>query len=153
MANWAYEQDCLIVLKSVSETLNREILEGGQLQRDNLRVWDMLHRMDNVIWQYYTDGVLVINREFGHLVTLDEIATVLEVQRILCNYGHLSTSGNILTPQKTRKEPHNYKGKAWKLVNQGREIWCRAMQIDLPNSDTSKRTLKEELFLMDSEHE
>ena len=141
-----YTQDCLMIVKKVSETLNREIQSAGKLQRNNTEVWNMLHAMDNDIWRAYIDGLKIINKEFGHIVKMDEIATVLEAQRILDRYGDLSTSGNILTPFKTRTNGHNYKGTAWKLVNQGREIWCRAMGIDLPNDDASKLTPKEELF-------
>lgn len=135
-----YDNDCLLVFRKVSETLNREILAHGQLQRNNKTIWDMLHSMDNSIWSMYLRGIKIIDKEFGHLVKMDEIATVLELERALDRYGHLSASGSLLTPFKTRKDPHNYKGRAWKMVNQGREIWCRAMDIDLPNSDTSKAT-------------
>ena len=69
---------------------------------------------------------------------MDTIATVMELERALERYGYLSQSGNLLTPFKTRKQPHNYKGKAWKMVNQGREVWCRAIGLDLPNDDVSK---------------
>lgn len=141
-----YEQDCLMIVKKVSETLNRQIESNGQLERNNKEVWTMLHAMDNDIWRAYIDGLKIINKEFGYLVKMDEIATVLEAQKTLDRYGDLSTSNNILTPFKTRTNGHNYKGTAWKLICQGREIWCRAMGIDLPNDDSSKRTIKEELF-------
>jgi hypothetical protein len=144
MAN--YDNDCLMVFRKVSETLNREIQTHGQLQRNNKIIWDMLHAMDNDIWSMYLRGVKLIDKEFGHLVEMNEIATVLELERALERYGHISTSGNLLTPFRTRKDPHNYKGKAWKMVNQGREIWCRAMSIDLPNDDTSKTSKVQELF-------
>ena len=135
-----YQDDALIIFRKVSETLNRQIQEHGKLQKNNRVVWDMLHQMDNDIWQAYIDAIKIIDKEFGHIVSMGDITTVLEVQQILDKYGHLSQSGNILTPFKTRKAPHNYKGKAWKLANQGREIWNRAMEIDLPNDDTSKLT-------------
>lgn len=141
-----YEQDCLMIFKKVSETLNQQIQQGGKLERNNTHIWAMLHAMDNDIWRAYIDGIKIINKEFGHLVKMDEIATVLETQKTLDRYGDLSTSNNILTPFKTRVNGHNYKGTAWKLICQGREIWCRAMDIDLPNEDSSKRTLAEELF-------
>jgi len=144
MAN--YDNDCLMVFRKVSETLNREIETHGQLQRNNKTIWDMLHAMDNDIWSMYLRGIKLIDKEFGHLVEMNEIATVLELERALERYGHISTSGSLLTPFRTRKDPHNYKGKAWKMVNQGREIWCRAMQIDLPNDDTSKVSKVQELF-------
>jgi hypothetical protein len=144
MAN--YDNDCLMVFRKVSETLNREIQTHGQLQRNNKIIWDMLHAMDNDIWSMYLRGIKLIDKEFGHLVEMNEIATVLELERALERYGHISTSGNLLTPFRTRKDPHNYKGKAWKMVNQGREIWCRAMSIDLPNDDTSKTSKVQELF-------
>jgi hypothetical protein len=135
-----------MVFRKVSETLNREIQTHGQLQRNNKIIWDMLHAMDNDIWSMYLRGIKLIDKEFGHLVEMNEIATVLELERALERYGHISTSGNLLTPFRTRKDPHNYKGKAWKMVNQGREIWCRAMSIDLPNDDTSKTSKVQELF-------
>ena len=127
-----------MVFRKVSETLNTQIQTHGQLQRNNKIIWDMLHSMDNDIWSMYLTGIKIIDKEFGHLVQMNEIATVLDLERIIDRWGHMSQSGNILTPFKTRSKPHNYKGRAWKMVNQGREIWCRAMQIDLPNDDTSK---------------
>ena len=135
-----YQDDALMIFRKVSETLNSQIREHGKLQKNNRVVWDMLHQMDNDIWQAYIDAIKILDKEFGHIVNMGDIATVLEVQVALDKYGHLSQSGNILTPFKTRKAPHNYKGKAWKLANQGREIWNRAMEIDLPNDDTSKLT-------------
>ena len=136
MAN--YDNDCLMVYRKVSELLNREIHNHGKLQKNNKAIWSTLHAMDNDIWSMYLRGIKIIDKEFGHLVQMDEIATVLDLERLLERYGHLSTSNNLLTPFKTRINGHNYKGRAWKMVNQGREIWCRAMQIDLPNEDASK---------------
>jgi hypothetical protein len=136
MAN--YDNDCLMVFRKVSETLNNQIRANGKLQKNNKVIWNMLHAMDNDLWSMYLRGIKLIDKEFGHLVNMDEIATVMELERALERFGYLSQSGNLLTPFKTRKEPHNYKGKAWKMVNQGREVWCRAINLDLPNDDVSK---------------
>lgn len=144
MAN--YDNDCLMVFRKVSEQLNREIQAHGQLQKNNKSIWNTLHAMDNDIWAMYLRGIKIVDKEFGHLVEMNEIATVLELERLLERYGHLSTSNNLLTPYKTRTNGHNYKGKAWKMVNQGREIWCRAMQLDIPNDDTSKRSHAENIL-------
>lgn len=135
-----------MVFRKVSEMLNTEIRSHGKLQRSNKTIWECLHAMDNDIWQMYLHGIKIVDKEFGHLVKMDEIATVLELERALDVYGYMSQSGNLLTPFKTRKEPHNYKGKAWKMVCQGREVWCRAMQIDLPNDDTSKQNHTDNLL-------
>ena len=136
--NQDYRDNCLLVYRKVSEMLNNEIRTNGQLKLNNKTIWDTLHAMDNDIWSMYLTGIKIIDKEFGHLVNLDELATVLELERALDRYGYMSQSNNLLTPYKTRKDPHNYKKKAWKMINQGREIWCRAMQIDLPNDDSSK---------------
>lgn len=138
MAN--YDNDCLMVFRKVSELLNRQIKTHGKLQKNNKEIWNALHSMDNDIWAMYLRGIKIIDKEFGHLVPMDTIATVLELERLLERYGHLSTSNNLLTPFKTRTNGHNYKGRAWKMVNQGREVWCAAMGIDLPNEDSSKDT-------------
>lgn len=138
MAN--YDNDCLMVFRKVSELLNREIKTHGKLQKNNKEIWRTLHSMDNDIWAMYLRGIKIIDKEFGHLVPMDTIATVLELERLLERYGMMSTSGNLLTPFKTRTNGHNYKGRAWKMVNQGREVWCAAMGIDLPNDDSSKDT-------------
>lgn len=144
MAN--YDNDCLMVFRKVCELLNREIETSGKLSKNNTNVWRTLHAMDNDIWAMYLRGIKLIDKEFGYLVPMDTTATVLELERTLERYGDLSTSNNILTPFKTRTNGHNYKGRAWKMVNQGREVWCTAMDIDLPNDDSSKRGPKEELF-------
>ena len=136
MAN--YDNDCLMVFRKVSETLNKQITAHGKLQKNNKEIWNMLHAMDNDLWSMYLRGIKIVDKEFGHLVPMDTIATVMELERALERYGYLSQSGNLLTPFKTRKQPHNYKGKAWKMVNQGREVWCRAIGLDLPNDDISK---------------
>lgn len=136
MAN--YDNDCLLVFRKVSELLNNQIKAHGKLQKNNKEIWNALHSMDNDIWAMYLRGIKIIDKEFGHLVPMDAIATVLELERLLERYGHLSTSNNLLTPYKTRTNGHNYKGKAWKMVNQGREVWCAAMGIDLLNDDSSK---------------
>lgn len=138
-----YDNDCLLVFRKVSELLNTQIRANGRLQANNKIIWTALHAMDNDIWRMYIRGIKIVDKEFGHLVNLDELATVLEIEKIIERYGHMSQSGNILTPHKTRKDPHNYKGKAWKMICQGREIWCRAMTIDLPNDDTSQQRLPE----------
>jgi len=137
MAN--YDNDCLMVFRKVSELLNNQITAHGKLQKNNKTVWNTLHAMDNDIWAMYLRGIKIIDKEFGHLVSMDTIATVLELERNLERYAHISTSNNLLTPYKTRTNGHNYKGKAWKMVNQGREVWCKAMGIDLPNDDSSKQ--------------
>ena len=144
MAN--YDNDCLMVFRKVCELLNREIETSGKLEKNNKNIWRALHAMDNDIWAMYLRGIKIIDKEFGYLVPMDTTATVLELERILERYGDLSTSNNILTPFKTRTNGHNYKGRAWKMINQGREVWCTAMDIDLPNDDSSKRGPKEELF-------
>lgn len=144
MAN--YDNDCLMVFRKVSELLNREIRQSGKLQKNNKTIWAALHNMDNDIWAMYLRGIKIIDREFGYLVPMDTIATVLELERALERYGDLSTSNNLLTPFKTRTNGHNYKGRAWKMVNQGREVWCKAMEIDLPNDDSSKKQPGEDLF-------
>ena len=138
-----YDNDCLLVFRKVSELLNTQIKATGRLQINNKTIWTALHAMDNDIWRMYIRGIKIVDKEFGHLVNLDELATVLEIEKIIERYGHLSQSGNILTPFKTRKDPHNYKGLAWKMICQGREVWCRAMSIDLPNDDTSRQQLPE----------
>jgi len=135
-----YRNNCLLVFRKVSEMLNKEIRKHGKLQRNNKVIWEALHSMDNDLWQMYLTGIKVVDKEFGHLVEISELATVLELERVIDQYGYLSQSGNLLTPYKTRKDPHNYKGTAWKMICQGREIWCRAMQIDLPNDDSSKQS-------------
>lgn len=140
------DNDCLLVFRKVSETLNNQILANGQLTKNNTTIWQTLHAMDNDIWLLYLRGIKIIDREFGHIVPMDTVATVLELERALERYGDLSTSNNLLTPHKTRTNGHNYKGKAWKMVLQGREVWCKAMGIDLPNDDTSKRTPRDELL-------
>lgn len=133
-----YQDDALMIFRKVSEFLNTQIEQHGQLQRDNRQVWDMLHQMDNDIWQAYIDAIKIVDKEFGHIVSMEDLRIVLEVQQILEKFGHLSNSNNIFTPRGTRKNGHNYKGKAWKMVCHGREIWNRAMQIDLPNDDASR---------------
>lgn len=138
MAN--YDNDCLMVFRKVSELMNAQIEQHGKLQKNNTEIWKCLHAMDNDIWSMYLRGVKIIDKEFGHLVPMDTVATVLELERLLERFGHLSTSGNLLTPFKTRTNGHNYKSRAWKMVNQGREVWCAAMGIDLPNDDASKRS-------------
>lgn len=144
MAN--YDNDCLMVFRKVSELLNTQIRQSGKLQKNNKNIWNTLHSMDNDIWAMYLRGIKIVDKEFGHLVDMETIATVLELERNLERYGDLSTSNNLLTPHKTRTNGHNYKGKAWKMVNQGREVWCKAMGLDLPNDDSSKHSPKDELF-------
>ena len=144
MAN--YDNDCLMVFRKVSETLNKQIQAHGKLQKNNKEIWSVLHAMDNDIWTMYLRGIKILDKEFGHIVPMDAIATVLELERIIDRYGLMSQSNNILTPHKTRTNGHNYKGKAWKMVNQGREIWCSAMQIDLPNDDSSKINLADNIL-------
>lgn len=134
-----YDNNCLLIFRKVSELLNKEILANGQLQNSNKHIWSTLHAMDNDIWLMYIRGIKLVDKEFGHLVNLDELATVLEIEKIIERWGYMSQSNNILTPHKTRTNGHNYKGTAWKMVNQGREIWCRAMSIDLPNDNISKQ--------------
>lgn len=131
-----YQDDCLLLFRKISEMLNSEIRRSGQLELNNKTIWSALNSMDNEIWHMYLTAIKIIDKEFGHLVMIDEIATVLELERALERHGH--QSDNLLTPHKTRAAPHNYKGRAWKMINQGREIWCRANNIDLPNADTSK---------------
>ncbi len=146
MSRQEIDSNSLTIFKKVSELLNKEIETHGKLQKNNKTIWNTLHQMDNNIWRHYCHAVRLIEQEFPHTVSMETLRSMMECEQILDKYGHLSTSGNILTPFKTRTNGHNYKGKAWKLVNQGRETWCRAMGIDLPNDDSSKRGPKDDLF-------
>lgn len=141
-----YDNFCLQVFRKVSELLNTQIELGGKLQKNNSAVWTMLHQMDNDIWRAYLRAIKILEKQFPHTVNMDTLKTVLTCENIITKYGDLSTSGNILTPYQTRKNGHNYKPTAWKMVQQGRETWNKAMNIDLPNDDSSKRGPKDDLF-------
>lgn len=141
-----YDNFCLQVFRKVSELINKQIELGGKLQKNNQAIWECLHQMDNDIWRAYLRAIKILEKQFPHTVEMDTLKNLLELENIIEQYGDLSTSGNILTPYQTRKNGHNYKGKAWKMVNQGRETWNKAMNIDLPNDDSSKRTPKDDLF-------
>ena len=143
------DDNSLTIFKKVSEFINEQILTSGKLQKNNKEIWNTLHQMDNDIWSMYCHGIRLIEQEFPHSVSMHTLKSVMDCEKIIDRYGHLSTSGNILTPFKTRTNGHNYKGKAWKLVLQGRETWNCAMGIDLPNDDSSKRGPKDELFEVD----
>ena len=146
MANKQYDNDALMIFRKISEMLNKQIEQGGKLEKNNKTIWTTLHQMDNDIWSAYLHGIKVIEREFPNVVDMETLKTVLQCEEIIDRYGYLSKSGNILTPYKTRQNGHNYKGKAWKLIQQGRETWNRAMNIDLPNDDSSKRGPVDELL-------
>lgn len=143
------DDNSLTIFKKISEMLNREIESHGKLQKNNKAIWKILHEMDNNIWSMYCHGIKILEQEFPQHVDMSTLKSIIECEQIINKYGHLSTSGNILTPYKTRTNGHNYKGKAWRLINQGRETWNRAMGIDLPNDDSSKLTPKDELFEVD----
>tara|TARA_S200002703_G_C3757120_1_gene232973 strand:- start:57 stop:524 length:468 start_codon:yes stop_codon:yes gene_type:complete len=143
------DDNSLTIFKKISEMLNREIESHGKLQKNNKAIWKILHEMDNDIWSMYCHGIKILEQEFPQHVDMSTLKSIIECEQIINKYGHLSTSGNILTPYKTRTNGHNYKGKAWRLINQGRETWNRAMGIDLPNDDSSKLTPKTELFDVD----
>lgn len=143
------DDNSLTIFKKISEMLNREIEQHGKLQKNNKAIWKILHEMDNDIWSMYCHGIKILEQEFPQHVDMSTLKSIIECEQIINKYGHLSTSGNILTPFKTRTNGHNYKGKAWRLINQGRETWNRAMGIDLPNDDASKRGPKDDLFDID----
>lgn len=146
MTKQEYDNFCLQIFRKVSELLNKQIETSGRLQKNNKEIWNTLHGMDNDIWRAYLRAIKILEKQFPHTVDMDTLKNLLELENIIEQYGDLSTSGNILTPHQTRKNGHNYKGKAWKMVNQGRETWNKAMNIDLPNDDASKRTPKDDLF-------
>ena len=146
MSKQQIDDNSLVIFKKVSEMLNSQIEQHGKLQKNNKEIWRHLHEMDNGIWSLYCHGIKLVEQEFPHCVDMATLKSVIDCEQTINRYGDLSTSGNILTPYKTRTNGHNYKGKAWKLINQGRETWNRAMGIDLPNDDSSKRGPKDELF-------
>jgi len=146
MSKQQIDDNSLTIFKKVSEFFNRQIETHGKLQKNNKEIWKVLHEMDNDLWSMYCHGIKLVEQEFPHCVDMATLKSVIDCEQIINRYGHLSTSGNILTPFKTRTNGHNYKGKAWRMVLQGRETWNRAMGIDLPNDDSSRRGPKDELF-------
>ena len=133
------DNDALQVLMKVSEHINNQIKNHGELQRNNKEVWRVLHGMDNTVWRYYVHGIKILNKHFPHCVPMDVFTHALKCEALITQYENYYD--NVLTPHKTRenhKYNHNFKGVAWKMVLMGRETWNRAMRIDLPNSDTSK---------------
>ena len=84
------DDNSLTIFTKVSEFINQQILTSGKLQKNNKEIWSTLHQMDNDIWGMYCHGIRLIEQEFPHCVDMNTLKSVMDCEKIIDRYGHLS---------------------------------------------------------------
>ena len=128
----------------LAEALNNEIYQHGEIQKNNKNIWDnYLHKWTN--WEYAC--VLGVLRELmdtnPEFFRGNHESAVLAAEQILCK--------NWESPKDRTLDKRVYKDTAWKLIMTMREVWNRANDKSVPNSDQGRRgptPPKDQLFEM-----
>jgi len=116
----------------MAKALNEEILEHGEIQKNNKTIWDnYLHQWTN--WEYAT--VLGVMRDLmdsnPEYFRGNHESAILTAETVLMRNWE-SEKDRVL-------DQRRFKEVAWKLIMTMREVWNRVQGIDLPNSDQSRR--------------
>jgi hypothetical protein len=125
----------------VAEFLNSEIEKSGEIQKNNLAIWnDYLHSFTNKDWEDISTVVALLSEtqyvKGEHIDLFDGVLNALDrMGEYYDNVMDLQKRGYI-----------NNKPIAWKGIMYVREIYCDICDIYLPNTDESKLTHKEKLF-------
>lgn len=120
----------------LTEFLNTEIRQNGEIQINNKRIWDgWLHRMDNAVWRGLLETADLLHQQHPELFDLWAYTAIQDGLKLLNRYD------NYYDRVMDMRNRHvQAKGIAWKCLMTLRETWNRAVEYDLPNSDTSRVT-------------
>lgn len=128
-----------------SRALNELIRQRGELQKDmREEIWDpFLHTYENYDWICWVLMHEELSQAHPEFYTLDHINTLRSIRDILERMGDFYDP--IMQHPNTAK--YNHKSLSWKAIMHDREMYNRINDIYLPNSDDSKETQFDKMFL------
>lgn len=122
------------IIARISETLNHLIRTEGEIQINNKTIWDnILHRMDNSVWRGILETLHRLYNQHPNLYRNYHIEAIEEGLSLLDRYDQYYDS---VLDIRTRHLDH--KKCAWRCLMSMREIYCAALDINLPNSNAGK---------------
>jgi len=144
-------EEGLDLWQGAATALNEEILQGGQLQKNNRRIWDtILHNWNNYDYVRVIALMRLLMETNPEMFAGRNEEAVLTADMILGKHWDRPTGKKNPTwgPDGRVLDQPEFKHDAWKLIMAMREVWNKAQGIDIPNDDTSKTktTNKPNLF-------
>lgn len=132
------------MIEGISELLNKEINDTGKIQHNNNNIWQVLHKMDDSIWDSYLAALEIYANTRPAYAGMS--SSITKLQRHLDLYrSHYSpwtlTPYEGMVRSQARPQSHRAKGAVWSVIQQAREAYCVEKGIDLPNEDSSKGRL------------
>ncbi len=129
--------------QSIADCLNEQIIKGGEIQVNNRVIWDQyLHQWDNSDWVCLMEAMITLYETHPEHFKRTDIDTMKDTAKALAKGIE---QGKSRVMDQHHKVSSN-KAKAWRTIMTAREIWNRANDIWLPNSDLSQVTKFEEIF-------
>lgn len=118
----------------IASMLNHEIETNGEIKINNKTIWSgFLHQMDNEVWMGVIDVLETLCEQHPALFKHYDERNIQDARRALDKY---SAYYDQVLDMRNRHLDH--KKLAWRLLMTTREVWNRACDIHLPNSDKSK---------------
>lgn len=118
----------------IASMLNHEIETNGEIKINNKTIWSgFLHQMDNEVWMGVIDVLETLCEQHPALFKHYDEKNIEDARRALDKY---SAYYDQVLDMRNRHLDH--KKLAWRLLMTTREVWNRACDIHLPNSDKSK---------------
>jgi hypothetical protein len=133
----------LALWQEISEFLNQQILAHGEIQINNRKIWDgYLHQWDNSDWVCLMEAMITLYDTHPEFYKKPDIEIMKDTARVLAKGIE---QGKSRVMDQHHKISGN-KAKAWRTIMTAREVWNRANDVWLPNSDLSQVTKFEEIF-------
>jgi hypothetical protein len=133
-----YQSEGIELWGGLANWLNEEIRKTGQLQKNNHPLWDeYLHEWANREYAKVLSAMRDLMEQHPEMFKGFHEDAILNAEMIL-HKNWESEDNRVLDTKK-------YKTDAWKLIMTMREVWNKAIGIDLPNEDASRIVQKQEI--------
>lgn len=121
---------------AIGNKLNDLIRSTGELQINNKVIWNqMLHKMDNSIWRGILTTLQELSSQQPQLFEWYHLTAVSDGLAVLDRYDAYY---DRVLDMKNRKL--DTKKTAWRCLMTLREVYCAAIELDLPNANSSRVT-------------
>ena len=122
------------IVYRIAAMLNLEIETNGEIKINNKTIWSgFLHQMENEVWYGIIDVLETVGKQHPHLLKQWDERNIQEAKQALDKFSPYYDQ--VLD---MRNRHTNHKKLAWRLLMTTREVWNRACDIHLPNSDKSR---------------
>jgi len=129
--------------QEISETLNDEIVKGGEIQINNSRIWKgYLHCWNNSDWVCLMEAMITLYDAHPEFFKHTDVETMKDTAKVLAK-GIEQGKSRVMDQH---HKINSNKAKAWRTIMTAREVWNRANEVWLPNSDSSQVTQFEKIF-------